>query len=218
MKPANRHAESIRTSSFLSKLPMIGLEQEEDVQRLAPSDLIPLLQKAGIDFVLAGAHGIAGWLREPRATQDVDFIVRMKDRQKAADAILARHPDFEMEKHPDVWRLKQGQEYLVDLILTRAPLFKRVISEYTEIRMGKCRVKIPRIEAALAMKFASMTGHYRNYEKKFIDAGDFASMVRKNQNVDLSLLAELGELVCAGGGADVVKYLEDARAGKPLEI
>ena len=218
MKTANRHAECIRLSSFLSKLPMIGLEQEGDVQRLAPSDLIPLLHKAGVDFVLAGAHGIAGWLREPRATQDVDFIIRLKDKQTAAAEILAKYPEFEVEKHPDVWRFKQGDSYFVDLMFARAPLFKRVINEYQETRMGKWQVKVPKVEAALAMKFAAMTGHYRNVRKKMQDAVDFMAVIELNTAIDSKLLAELGELVYPGGGADIVKYLDDARAGRRLEI
>jgi hypothetical protein len=218
MRVADRHAESIKVSSFLSKLPVIGREQKEDVKRMAPEELIPLLQNAGVDFVLAGAHGIAGWMAEPRATQDVDFIIRIRDKQKATDALLAKHPNLEIEKHPDVWRFKSGEQYVVDLILTRAPLFRRVIKEFKTTRIGKREAKVPKLEAALAMKFASMTGHWRKLEKKYSDASDFASMARHNPAINEGLLRELGELVYPGGGVDLVRYVEDVRAGRKLEI
>jgi hypothetical protein len=217
MSAARRHAESIATSSFLSKLPLIGVE-EDTVERLGPQDLIPILQDAGIEFVLAGAHGIGGWMREPRATQDVDFIVKMRDKRKAADAILSRHPDWRIEKFPDVWRLKQGEVCMVDLMLTRAPLMKRVFTEAVSIRLGKRTARIPKLEAALALKFAAMTGYYRRLQKKHLDAHDFIQMVEANKEINARLLAELGELVYAGGGAEIVKYVEDARAGRKLEI
>lgn len=218
MRVVDRHAESIKLSSFLSKLPVIGREQKEDVKRMAPEELIPLLQKAGVDFVLAGAHGIGGWMAEPRATQDVDFIIRVRDRQKATAALMAKYPHLELEKHPDVWRFKSGEQYLVDLILTRPPLFKRVIKEFRTTRIGKHEAKIPKLEAALAMKFASMTGHYRNVRRKTQDAVDFMSMLEVNKGLNTDLLRELGELVYPGGGSDLVRYVEDARAGRKLEI
>jgi len=218
MRIADRHAESIKVSSFLSKLPVIGREQKEDVKRMAPEELIPLLQNAGVDFILAGAHGIGGWMAEPRATQDVDFIIRLKDRQRATYALLAKLPHLEVEKHPDVWRFKSGEQYVVDLILARAPLFKRVLKEFKTTRIAKREVKIPKLEAALAMKFASMTGHYRNLLRKKQDAVDFMSMLEKNEAVNLDLLRELGELVYPGGGLDLERYVSDVRAGRNLEI
>ena len=218
MKVADRYAESIKTSSFLSKRPMLGKEQKEDVVRLVPEDVAPSLDAAKIDYVLVGAHGLSGWLSQARATEDVDFLIRINDKQKAADAILKKYPQLQIEKHLDVWRLKRDSETLVDLMLNRSPLYKRVFLEYVEIKMGRRNLKVPKLEAALAMKFGAMTGHYRKVEKKYYDAGDFAGMVRNNKVIDLSLLRELGELVYPDGGTEVVGYVEDIRAGRTLEI
>lgn len=212
-----QHAESIRTSSFLSKLPVIGAE-EDTVERVAPEDVIPLLQDAGIGFVLAGAHGIGGWVKEPRATQDVDFIVHVRDARKAAEAILDRHPGWQIEKFPDVWRLKQGEACLVDLMLTRAPLLKRVLSETVSVRLGKRTIRIPKLEAALALKFAAMIGHFRRLGKKYLDARDFIEMVAANKDINTKLLKELGELAYTGGGKDILAHVAHARAGRRLEI
>ncbi len=218
MKTANRHAQSIELSSFLSKRPLLGREQKKDVIRMVPEDVAPCLLAAHVEFVLAGAHGISGWMVEPRSTQDVDFLIRAKDKQHATDAILKKFPDLEIEKHPDVWRFKKNEQYLIDLMLTNAPLFKRVFTETATIRLNRRVLKVPKLEAALAMKFASMTGHYRNLRKKKQDAVDFMSVVERNTEINEELLRELGELVYPGGGADVLKYVEDVRAGRNLEI
>jgi hypothetical protein len=218
MRTTQPLAANIRTSSFLSSLPLIGLEEEDMVQRVAPLDVLSLLQEAGVDCVLAGTHGIGVWMKETRATQDVDFVIREKDLRRAAAALLAAHPDWGIEKHPDVWRFTSQGEYVVDLMLARAPQFKRVLKEFEVVSLGRHKVKIPRVEAALAMKFAAMTGHCRKPSKKLLDAHEFMEIVEAQPAINVELLAEIGELVYAGGGADAVRYVTDVKAGRKLEI
>jgi hypothetical protein len=213
-----RMADSIALSSKLSKLPIIGREEVEDVVRMVPSEINPILQAAGIEFVLAGAHGVSTWLAQPRATQDVDYIIREREARKAAEAILKKYPTMELEKHADVWRFKRGDEYVIDLILTRAALFKRVFTEFIESGSARQKFRVPKLEAALAMKFASMVGHYRRLTRAKQDAVDFMSMVEANSVIDVVLLRELGELVYSGGGDEVLGYVKDVRAGRNLKI
>ena len=184
---------------------------------MVPGDLVPALKASGIEFMLAGAHGVSVWMSDPRATQDVDFIIRVKDKLKAANAILTKFPALQQEKNPDVWRYQIDGKYLVDLILTTTPLHKRVFTEFSETRVDRLKVRVPKVEAALAMKFAAMTGHYRNFIKKHKDASDFIDIATNNK-VDLDLLNDLGELHYSGGGLELRKYVEDARSGKRLEI
>lgn len=210
--------ESVSLSSRLSKLPIIGREQRREVIRMVPADVVQLLSAESIDFVLVGAHGVSGWMMEPRATQDVDLLIKPRDKTKTARCLMAKFTDLKIEKHPDVWRFGKQNQILIDLMLANTPLHKRVLTETDEVRIARTRVKIPRVECALVMKFAAMTGFYRKLAKKYIDAGDFASIVEKNKKLNLDLLHELGELHYPGGGAEIKKYVEDARAGKRMEI
>jgi hypothetical protein len=207
--------QSIVLSSQLSKLPMVN---EAEVIRMVPADVVPELSAAKIDFMLVGAHGISGWLMQPRATQDVDVLVRPKDKSKTAQVVLAKFPDLKVEKCPQFWRLGKDEQVLLDIMLADSPLHKRVCKEFDFTRIGKVPVKIPKVECALAMKFAAMTGHYRKFGKKYLDAGDFISIIEKNKKLNVELLKELGELQFAGGGSDLLKYVDDARAGRRLEI
>ena len=184
---------------------------------MVPGDLIPVLKAFEIEFVLVGAHGVSVWMSDPRATQDVDFIIRTRDNTKAASAIMKKFPDFQQQLNPDVIRFSKNDKTVVDLILTTTPLHKRVFTEFRETRVDNFKVRVPKVEAALAMKFAAMTGHYRNFSKKHKDASDFIDIATNNK-VDFALLKELGDLVFAEGGPQVVQYVEDARAGKRLEI
>lgn len=147
-----RTIDSIEISSTLSKLPMLGREEAEDVVRMVPGEINPILRAANIEFVLVGAHGLATWLAQPRATQDVDYIIRECDARRAAEAIQRQLPVLVLEKHPDVWRFQRDGQYVLDLILTRTLLHKRVYKEFVEAGKGKSRYRVPKIEAALAMK------------------------------------------------------------------
>jgi hypothetical protein len=194
-RPSNlSFEECIALSSKLSKLPMIGREQQWEVIRVVPGDIVPVLKAFDIDFMLVGAHGVSGWMMEPRATQDVNVLIRPRDKTKAAQAILKKYPDMELEKCPQVWRFRKHGQVLLDLMLAFSALHKRVFKEFEFIRIANVQVKIPKVECALAMKFTAMVGHYRLPRKKHIDAGDFMSIVEKNSKLDLDFLQELGEL------------------------
>ena len=43
---------------------------------------------AGVDFMLGGAFGLAGYTGRWRNTKDLDFFIRPQDRDKAVDALL----------------------------------------------------------------------------------------------------------------------------------
>ena len=43
-------------------------------------------------------------------------------------------------------------------------------------------------------------------------------MIEANPQTDLSLLEELGELVFPGGGAFILRLVDDVRAGRGLEF
>ncbi len=71
----------------------------------------------------------------------------------------------------------------------------------------------------LVCKYAAMISLSRPDDKKHTDIGDFINMVRTNrESIDLNKLGELGEIVYTGGGAEVVKYVEDIKAGRSLRV
>src|SRR5476651_1311632 len=48
---------------------------------IQPKEVIKILNKAKVKFTLVGAHGIAGWLVDPRASQDVDVIIHAQHKK-----------------------------------------------------------------------------------------------------------------------------------------
>jgi hypothetical protein len=81
------------------------------------------------------------------------------------------------------------------------------------------RYRIPVLEAALANKYGAMLSLGRDPIKRAQDGVDFATMVKHSldegrEPIDTERVAELGELVWPGGGEEIVRLVEEAKAGK----
>jgi len=77
----------LRDSTTLSKWYVTNM--------IEPAQVIRVLNASGVSFVLAGLHGLSAWMREPRATKDVDVIVAAKHVKKAVRALLGAFPQLE---------------------------------------------------------------------------------------------------------------------------
>ena len=184
---------------------------------LSPVDVAAVLRRAKVRYVLVGAHAINLYTGRPRATQDVDVLTDAP--AKARRAIQLAYPDLTVEEHPVVIRFKDGGEEVLDLIKARsAKVFRRVLGIVVEVRLGGEAVVVPTAEAALALKFASMTNPARPTDDRMQDAVDFSRAAKLQKTLDQPLLRELGELVYPGGGEALMKYVADSRAGRQLDL
>lgn len=210
--PATDHAlalaEDIDLSERLSRM---------QGQEIGPSDVIPVLQKAGLKHVLVGAHAISAWAGDPRATLDVDVVASRP--AQARNVLAAAFPDLAVEEHPVVIRFKRGRHQVIDIIRpTSSPIFKAALKHVTRVKLERIEVDVPKLEMALALKFAAMASPMRQVKDKHQDAHDFIAMVQHNSDVNSAELMAFGELIYPGGGADVAKLIADARAGRRLEF
>src|SRR5690349_3321387 len=97
-----RHQEALHTSSYLTT---VYYEMYRPMAADAPAKkVVRVLKKAGITPLLLGTHGVGGYRSEPRATQDVDLLIRKKDHAKAIRAIKAAYPKLEMQDESVVTR------------------------------------------------------------------------------------------------------------------
>src|SRR3954452_12251177 len=71
-------------------------------KEISPADVARVLRKAGVKYVIVGAHAANGYTGRPRATVDVDVIVQYP--KKAASAIAAAFPKLVMRDTPVVVR------------------------------------------------------------------------------------------------------------------
>jgi hypothetical protein len=203
------HAQSLETSAALSIM--------QGATMLALQDVIRVLNEAEVQFVLIGAHGLAGWLRKPRATQDVDVVVSEKHLKKATRALVAAFPNLEPIDLEVVIRFKDrvSGSIVIDVVKPRT-LYRQAFKNTHAVSAGGQTYRIPSLEMALAMKFAAMISPTRDYDDKLLDGHDFVRMVKVNPDLNQTKLTELGELVYGGGGADLLEMIRKVRAGEPL--
>lgn len=206
------HAREIALTSALTR--------QQVVNPIAVEDVIKLLNAAKVRFVLAGAHGLAGWRDSARATEDVDFVVMAKHVKKATKLLIAAYPHLVAEDHEVVVRLRNPEttKVAIDLMKTNQPLYGVVFQHAVSTTIKGQACLIPSLEMALAMKFAPMISLTREDYKKFIDAGDFIRIVNVNRDINLDTLAELGDLVYPGGGKEIVEKVRQVRAGERLQL
>ncbi len=212
MKVTNIHAKSLAASTALSRYYM--------AYAILPADVIKVLTAAKVTFVLVGAHGIGGWMDDPRATQDVDVVVAARHLKKAVNALLAAFPQLDPDDKPVVIRLRDRdtKKIVIDVMKPNEQLYRDVLKHTHTVTSGGQTFKIPSLEMALAMKFAAMISLHRQDEDKFQDAHDFIRMVKANAEIDLKKLEELGDLVYPGGGKEAVEKVEQVRRGETLKL
>jgi predicted nucleotidyltransferase len=184
---------------------------------LSPADVARVLAGARVRYVVVGAHAINLYTGKPRATQDVDVVVAAP--VKARRAVHDAYPKLAVEDHAIVIRFKDEGKEVLDLIKSRSgKLFARVLRDTITVEMDGVPVAVLTFEAALAMKFSSMTSPARHMDDRLQDAVDFSRAAKFRTRMDRPLLRELGELVYPGGGEAVLKLVADARAGRRLDI
>ncbi len=208
----NVHEWGLTTSTALS--------QYYDPDMITPIEVIALLNKAKISFVLVGLHGYAGWMNEPRATQGVDVLVAAKQQKKAVQLLIKAFPQLEPVDLPVVTRLRdrENHQVLIDVMKLVQHPYRVVFKHTNTIHSGGQTYRVPCLEMALVMKFSAMTSLYRADEDKFQDAHDFIRMVKANPDVDLGKITELGSLIYPDGGKDVLEMVQKVRAGESLTL
>lgn len=188
---------------------------------VSPIDVARVLRSHKIKYVLIGAHGLANLFKEPRATQCVEVIVSSRSQRKASRLLSAAFQHLTVEDQEVVTRFRDPKSTFVvlDVVKPIEALTKEALDHTQEMTLGKAPYLVPRLEMALALKFAPMISLTRADEKKFQDAADFISMVKKaGEAIDLELVERFGELVYGGGGKELLEKVRQVRAGERLKL
>ena len=209
-----RHSMALRKSSRLTAI--FRHMYKPKAAMISPEAVIKVLNQAKVKFILMGTHGIGGWRSEPRATQDVDVLVRKSHHRKAVAAVKRAFPALQVQDLPAVTRFVDPLDGkpVIELMKPEDEFYREVFKD--PVRVGKTHL-IPNLEAAIASKYAAMISPHRPAEKKALDEGDFISMVAQNYEViDLALLFSLGEMVKTNGGVEIQRFVVQAKAGQRL--
>ena len=184
--------------------------------------IIEALRNKKVPFVLTGGHGIGNWTGRPRATHDVDILVKGgRNYSRAVSALRALYPTLEVRDFSGVtsFFLPGERQSVIDVTYPHREDIQVTLATAIWIDEGGRRYRIPTLEAALANKYGAMLTLTRDPGKRAIDATDFYFMVRHAEEpgrtpVDLTILESLGEKVWrAGGGKEILDLVAQARAG-----
>jgi hypothetical protein len=188
---------------------------DKDAFQMNPQDVIRALNRARVKFVLMGAHAVNGWTRVERATQDVDVLVQKSHHRKAVQAVHAAFPELVVEEHPVVTRFREfGGPVRIDVMKPAEEVHKAALRTTVLVKLSH---KVPTLEMLLACKFAAMVSPNRSRAKKLLDAADFTLVVEHNkEDIKRERVREFGELLFAGGGAELVRLVDDVLAGRTL--
>jgi hypothetical protein len=219
------HPYAIRKSTWLTST--FRQVHRKGAMDITPQDVIDVLQSAGVkNWVLMGLHGYAGYMPEPRATQDVDVMVPYSARTRAMKAISERWPELHVVELSQVTRFADPNDLdasgkpkpVVDLMHPWSPFQELILKEYVYVdRQTKHR--LPTVEAALVSKYASILSPFRNREKKEYDAGDFRRIARANHaKLQRDDLRRLAGLIWEGGADEIERFVAIALSDEPFPI
>jgi hypothetical protein len=185
--------------------------------------ILQTLRDKKIPFVLTGAHGISGWTGRPRATQEVDILVKAgRNYARAVKALQALYPSLETHQFAGVtgFFLPGEKVSLIDVTYPHRRDIAETLETAVWVEEGGQRYRVPALEAALANKYGAMLTPNRDPAKRAIDAADFYFMVRNagqegRRPIDLDRVRDLGEMVWpGGGGAELLRFVQEAKEGK----
>lgn len=166
------HANGIRISTNIST--QFRYTYRPRSMNVTPSDVVNALHQGGVKrWVLMGLHGYVGYLAQPRATQDVDVLVALDERETAVNAILERWPTLQVKSFPAVIRFidvgehvsTNAEGHVIDLMLPNNDCQFAILAEYSVIDEATGH-RIPTLEAALAAKYSAFVSPYRDHAKR----------------------------------------------------
>ena len=185
---------------------------------IEPREVMPVLKSGKIEFVVMGLYGLSAWLKKPRATDDFDILVPIRQVKPTVKLLCGAFPELKPKTTEVVIRLYQHETPVIDVMKPHHPLFAETLKSARWSDVEGHRVRVPSLEMSLALKFFAMVSPHRSQEKSFQDAHDFILLVKNNTKIEMNKLHEYGELAFSGGGAELTGKVEDVRAGRRMEI
>jgi hypothetical protein len=117
-----------------------------------PLAVISVLNRNAIRFVLIGLYAFAGWMKEPRASADVDVIVPKRQHNKAVNALECAFPQLKVDDHATVTRLREHDSHGVGIdVMKPNRLYRAAFKHSLNLDISGRVCQIPELEMALAL-------------------------------------------------------------------
>jgi len=220
------HQQAVRESAYLTdqwrKMWGRGKNRMIDIRKIMQT-----LAAKKIPFVLTGAQAIGGWTGRPRATKDVDILVKGgRNQTRAVNAIKGLYPHLEVRNFAGVtsFFVPGEKESVIDVTYPHRLDLQETLAYPVWVEDRGFKYRITSLEAALANKYSSMLTRGRTLERRMQDIVDFNLMVMHSldegqQPIDREKVSALGEMVWPGGGGkEILRLVDRVKAGRSFNI
>lgn len=180
-------------------------------------DLINRFEEADVDWVLVGAEAVNLYRKRPRATVDVDFVVRKKDLRMAKKILKETCSEVkDSEVHLTGLLSKAPVRLTVDVIKSQS---HELFTEALDRKLDVEGMKVPPIEVLLALKYFSAVSPWRQRGDKYQDVADFVHAYEDNRAaVNRGLLTDLASRAYKNARKDFEKFLDDVDHDRPVAV
>jgi hypothetical protein len=186
---------------------------------IAPLDAIRVLNRFKISFMLIGSHARGGWMDEPRASSDVDFLIARRHHRKAVLALSHAYSGLKIVEDTRVTRLHDptaSKQPLVDLWRPFCGVLRLAFRYRHNVRLEKQKFSVPTIELEMALCYARFTDLPWSAAEKYQVTHDIMLLAAVNPDVDLEKLAVLADHVFVGAGKRIVAKVKAIQEGKKV--
>jgi len=189
--------------------------------------ILESLTNKKIPFVLTGQYGNSNWTGRPRATHDIDLLVKAgRNFERVINALKALYPELVVRRFTGLtgFFVPGENQSVIDVSCPQRPDNEETLRTAIWLEDAGLRYRIPKLEAALANKYGAMLSLGRDPGKRLVDAGDFTFMVKHasepgRDSIDMQELARIGEKVWPGGGGqEITRLVQVVQSGKVLAL
>jgi hypothetical protein len=170
-------------------------------------DVIEILNSEGIDNVVIGGIVVGCHSGRPRATQDLDIIVKSLPEDKVLKKIGKIVKSKRLEIHPSfisfIIKSVVGDREIVDLITSRAGSYGQVFDNYIILKINSISIKIPTIEMLVVLKYTAAVNPIRSFPKQSQDWADIYSIIDANRSINVESMIRMANDVVPGYGDDL---------------
>lgn len=189
-------------------------------ERELPARVLEFFQRLeadGIEWVLVGAEAVNLYIKRPRATVDVDIVVRRKHLRKVKRILNDTCQDV-VDTECNLRAVLSGDpnRLEVDVIKSQShELFDAALDGRTSVE----NVPVPTIEALLALKYLAAISPGRQQPDKHQDIADFIRGYKENvDRIDRGLLVDLASRAHAGAREEFPGFLDAVENDRPAML
>ena len=169
--------------------------------------------------MLIGSHARGGWMDEPRASGDVDFLISRRHHRKAVSALVKAYPRLQVIDDLHVTRLYDSaasKHPLIDLWRPFCGILRTALRHRHNAQLEKQRFAVPTVELEMALCFARFFDLPWSDGEKYQVTHDIMLLARVRLDIDLDKLAALGDHVFVGAGKRMVAKVKTIQQGKKV--